>query len=52
MLLRSVCALLLLAPLPSFAQSPAKPKYPGLPSETPASVRPDHATASTTCGAT
>ena len=40
MLLRSVCALLLLAPLPSFAQSPAKPKYPGLPSETPASVVP------------
>ena len=42
-LFRRAFALLLLAPLPSFAQAPPAPKYPGLPSETPATFVPTYA---------
>ncbi len=42
-LFRSAFALLLLAPLPSSAQAPPPPKYPTLPSETPAAFVPTHA---------
>ncbi|MFI4944857.1 MAG: glutaryl-7-ACA acylase, partial [Burkholderiales bacterium] len=40
-LFRCFCTLVLLAPLPTFAQAP--PKYPALPSETPASFKPTFA---------